>query len=186
MEAVKSDNVANISEGVLISVSELSRELEVTRETVNKRLRESDIQPAGTRKGYPAYRLRDAVRACVAEIAEKSEVVPPELLPPRARKDFYMSEDFRIKTELAKKNLVHVEDVRAEMARLVKPIVHTLDIIPDILERDCYIPTAAVEKVIPRLDALRDDLAQELENDSGNDEILDGVGGTGDDRIFPL
>jgi len=168
MEAVKSDNVANISEGVLISVSELSRELEVTRETVNKRLREYDIQPAGTRKGYPAYRLRDAVRACVSEIAEKSEVVPPELLPPRARKDFYMSEDFRIKTEAAKKNLVSVEDARNEMAALIKPFVHTLDIIPDILERDCALPMTAVQVVIDRLDAVRDQLVDGLTKDDSS------------------
>jgi hypothetical protein len=148
------------------SIARLADEFGMDRRTATKRLRDAGVPPAGKRAGHDVYRLADAAAALVDPIvaggADAQGVVDPRDLPPKERKDYYQSENERLKVEVTLGTLVHAAEVEADYAKLVKAFVQAIDTLPDILERDCALSPEAVQRVQRSCDELREHLYERV------------------------
>src|SRR5690606_18425460 len=98
------------------SIARLADELGMDRRTATKRLRDSGVPPCGKRGGHDVYRLADAAPALVDPIAGAPAVgvIDPRDLPPKDRKDYYQSENERLKVEVTIGTLVPAAEVEAD------------------------------------------------------------------------
>lgn len=166
MEPVTTDQVVEQIDGIRLSLSALSREFGVARETVAKRLGAAGVQPDGERKGYPVYRLAPSCRALLqAEMTAAGKVDNPEDLPPMERRAWYQSERERVHLEKEQQHLVPVEEVREQLALVLKITGQFLDTLPDVLERDCRLPPDAIAVMEARIDLARSDWADRLDQE---------------------
>lgn len=78
------------------SIAALALALGMHRDTVSKRVSEAGLSPAEIVRGYPRFRLGDALRACLAP----PTAADPDDLTPRQRLDHYRAE--RLQRELDK------------------------------------------------------------------------------------
>jgi len=151
-----------MSSAVYLSISQLSAELEQTRETVRKRLADAGVKATGERKGYPLYRLRDAVRALLT-----SADADPSKLDPFRRKAHWQAQAAELRLDVDKGELVRVADVEEVYAATMKPIALALDTLPDILERDAGLSAPQVSRAERALDATREQLVGVLQKELG-------------------
>lgn len=158
-----SDNVEEIAGGIRLSLSALSREFGYHRDTIKKRLVQVGVRPDGERNGNPVYRLRDAVPAILETFNASGKVEDPDLLTPQDRKAWYQSEKDRVALEESQGVLVPREEVREQLAVVIKVTAQMLETLPDILERDCRLPSDMVDLVERRIDQARADWAEALE-----------------------
>lgn len=157
--------VHKIAGGFTVSISTLASEFGMDRKTVARRLDASGITPADQVRGYPVYRLRDAVKAIFGLSLERripepddATTIDPMRLPPMERRAWYQSENERLEVERKKGQLVPAADVEAEFATLTKLLVQGLETLPDRLERDAQLTPAQAEKVQNALDEIREEL----------------------------
>ncbi|GAL10819.1 phage protein [Vibrio astriarenae] len=87
-------------------------------------------------------------------------------MPPKDRKDWFQSENERLKFEEAEGQLCATHDVARQMSIMAKAMIQVLDTLPDILERDCGLQPREVSKVQSTIDDLRDQLAARLMDNS--------------------
>ena len=150
--------------GLWLSLSSLSREFGVTRETVARRLAAAGVESDKERNGHPVFRVGPAARALTQAAAIRDgKVSDPDELPPLERRAWYQSEQARQAVELSAGNLVTAEECRTQMARIVKATSQVIDTLPDILERDCGLSSVeleAIENVLRQVrQAWADDMA---------------------------
>jgi len=158
------------------SISRLAEEFGMDRKTVSGRIRDAGIPPAGKRSGYDVYRLADVAAAVLGfdEGAGGSEgVIDPRDLPPKDRKDYYQSENERLKVETTMGTLVPAVEVEADMADLVKQIVQFLDTLPDDLERKLALKPEQVVKVQERCDRIRQLMYEKVMTDEVDGDARD-------------
>jgi hypothetical protein len=136
---------------VTLSISEISAEFAQTRETVRKRLADAGIKPAGRRRNYPVFRLRDAITALLT-----GADADPKRLDPFRRKAHYQAEHAELALAVEREELLRRGDVEEIYGRALKPIRLLLETLPDVLERDANLSPAQVEHVERRLDELRE------------------------------
>lgn len=72
-----------------------------------------------------------------------------------------------IKVKQAAKSLVDAAKAEREMGIILKTVGHGLDSIPDILERECGLDAAAIERVIEALDTVRESMYANLASETG-------------------
>ena len=154
-------NVSEIGQGVLLSLSTLGRELGVHRQTVAKRLSDAGIRPAGEKGGHALWRLRDAIQAC--QILTAGAVSDPAALPPMERRAWYQSERERTALDREQGALVPVDEVREQLALVLKITSQMLETLPDRLERDGALAPSALPLVEQAIDAVRAEWAVRLE-----------------------
>jgi hypothetical protein len=138
---------------VNLSISELSAELQQSRETIRKRLAELGIKPAGKRRHYPVFRLRDAIRALLS-----GPDADPGKLDPFRRKAHWQAEQAELRVAVDRGELIAREDVLATYAAALKPIRLVLETLPDILERDAGLSAQQVTRAERAIDDLREHL----------------------------
>jgi len=147
------------------SLNQLSREFNIARETVQRRLREASVDPSGERRGHPVYPVGASAKAILAPDTSASQGLnDPASMTPKERSDWYKSENDRIKFERDAGLLVSAADARTEMARVAQTGLHILETLPDILERDFNIDPDVIVGVEQRIDALREQWASVLED----------------------
>jgi hypothetical protein len=139
---------------VQVSISQLAHAFSMARETVARRLADANVEPAGTRSGRPVFSLRDCVQALVHD--------DPQQLDPFRRKAALQSEQLQIRIATERGELVPIEDVRDTFAAALKPIRHTLETLPDLLERDAGLSAPQVRACERVIDKLRDALHLQL------------------------
>lgn len=155
------------------SIAKLANEFEMARETVTKRLQDGHVAPSGERGGHPTYRLRAAVPALFFVSTAVGESGGPVLRPTDAlaleraaesRVDRALKER---KLQELEGGLVAADEVRLEMANLIKPMLQLLDILPDVLERDCGLSPKMVVRMQELISRERETLAEKLTSASG-------------------
>ena len=104
---------------------------------------------------------------------EGGGVVDPRDLPPKDRKDFYQSENERLKVETTMGALVPAVEVEAEMAELVKMTVQFIETLPDVLERKLSLSADQVIAVQERCDHIRQQLYDKITQDEGDGGVRD-------------
>jgi hypothetical protein len=159
--------VTALPHGVHVTTSQLAEETGFARETVNKRLKEAGVKPAGKRGSYPLYRLRDALSA-VYQLDEQE--ADPERLDPFKRHAFYKAERERRQLEVDSGQLIPAGEVETERARVMKILTQGLETLPDVLERDLGLTPAVVAKIEEHCDKHREGLYTAL---VGDDEKAD-------------
>ena len=136
----------------------------MSRNTVSKRLREKNVQPSSKQSGSFVYHLKDAGPALFASEGGVSvgAFSEPDKMPPNMRKDWFQSENERVKLEKSLGLLCDSEDVARNLALQAKAVIQVLETLPDILERDCGLQPNQVMKVQRSIDDLRDNLASQV------------------------
>lgn len=150
------------------NITRLADAFRLDRGTVRRRLKEAGVVPAGTRNGANVYALRDAGPALFGEVVSAGGITPDEMMPSE-RKDWYQSENLRVKLEKDMRLLVPVEEAHLEMSRLAKAVASGLDSLADMLERDAGLPPEAIELVERVTDDLREQMYQAVvaDDDAG-------------------
>ena len=155
------------------NITRLADAFGMDRGTVRRRLREAGVVPAGQKNGVSVYALKDAGPALFGDVVTGTGADPDDMHP-KDRKDWYQSENERIKLEKEMRSLVPVEEVHREMSRLAKSIASSLDSLPDLLERDAGLPADAIDLVEGVTDNLREQMYRAIVDDE--EEVLDPPG----------
>ncbi|HAS1036927.1 TPA: DUF1441 family protein [Enterobacter cloacae] len=151
-----------------VNVSQLAELVGMNRNLVARRLRDLELV-GGNRENLKLYELGPALQELLTpSMKENGEMSPQD------RKAWYQSENERLKFEEAERLLLPVDEVAREYAALAKAVVMVLETLPDILERDCGLIPAAVNRVQGIIDDLRDEMARKVA-DSENEEIWPAV-----------
>ncbi|MEY1162450.1 DUF1441 family protein [Providencia manganoxydans] len=157
-------NISNLGDAYNWSVAKIAEAFGLNRGTVKKRLLDANTPIANTVRGNPVYALRDIgpILFGADPDANKNGFQDPSQMLPKDRKDWFQSENERIKLETTLKQLVPVADVHLEMAVLVKAITQVLDTWPDKLERDKGWNAEQLTEAQIIVDELRDILASKV------------------------
>jgi phage terminase Nu1 subunit (DNA packaging protein) len=150
-------------EPVLLSIGALAAEFQISRDVLRRALSEAGVQPAGKRSGYPLYRLRDAHRAALAQLANV------EQLSPHARLAVAKAIQTELATSVRRGELIELHAHERECAFLSMAFAQWADTLPDIVERDVGASTLVLAKIEQTIDELRERLADWLES-SADDE----------------
>lgn len=167
--------VHKIAGGFTVSISTLATEFQMDRKTVAKRLDAAGLVAADFVRGYPVYRLRDAVKAIFGLSAERRidpdgpEPMDPARLPPMERRAWYQSENERLEVETKKRQLIPAAEFETEIANGFKLLVQTLDTLSDRLEAECGLTSAQAVLVQESMDRIR----EELYRDQVGDELAE-------------
>lgn len=160
--------INNLADVYNWNITRIASAFRMDRGTVRRRLREAGVLPAGTKNGISTYALKDVGPALFGEvISAADDAINPDNLMPKDRKDWYQSENERIKFEKELRMLVPVEEVHREMSSLAKSVVNSLDSLPDLLERDAGLPPAMIEVVERIIDNVREQMYRAVLEDEG-------------------
>lgn len=151
------------------NITRVAQAFGLHRDTVRKRLREAGVVPTGSRNGANVYALKDVGPALFSESRPGAKLSPDEYHPTE-RKDWYQSENLRVKLEKEMRSLVPAEEAHREMSALAKAVASGLDSLADMLERDAGLPPEAIEMVERITDALREQMYQAILDEGGEEE----------------
>ena len=155
--------VTKIDDAYLWNITKIEQAFGVSRNTVRKRLMAAGVAPVKKIKGIPLYALDEvgpAVFATAANVAVTK--YEPDELPPKERKEFYQSENERLKFEKSTGQLIPVEEVRTDQVRVLKIVVAFFDGLPDKMERKRLFSGDQLNVLESVSDETRDQLYQEL------------------------
>ena len=147
----------------LLSERQVAALFEVSRDTVSRRLR--DVRQSGERSGFPVYHMRDVAPAMCGDgrqAVSGDDDFDPLKLPPKDRDHWFASEQKRVKLEADLRGLIPAEDVERVLAAAFKSLSGSLDMLPDVLERECGLSAAAVQQCIKAIDGARQSLYDQL------------------------
>lgn len=162
--ATDSLNIVDIDDRFYWSLNQLQKAFGSSRETISKRLRKADIQAVKKRGGFDVYHIANAAKAILAdELPNFEDGGDPDKFPPKARLDWYKSQNEKMKCQREAQELIPIDDVTQELATVVKVCVHTIETLPDILEMKCQLSPEAVKLVETECDSAREQLAKRLE-----------------------
>ncbi|MGL5973794.1 MAG: DUF1441 family protein, partial [Aeromonas sobria] len=86
----------------------------------------------------------------------------PAKLDPKSRKEWYQSENERLKFQVAIKELITEGDHRGNIAKTVKAMASFFDSLPDRMERARIFTPEQLEALEDECDKLRNQLYEEL------------------------
>lgn len=156
--------VHKIAGGFTVSISTIAAEFKMDRGTVSRRLDAAGVVPADHVRGYPVFRLRDAVKAIFGLSVDRRidpdgpEPADPATLPPMERRAWYQSENERLDVETKKRQLIPAGEFESEIAVGFKLMAQTMDTMSDRLERECGLTPAQASLVQRSMDKIREEL----------------------------
>lgn len=131
-----------------LTVSEIAYEFQVSRDTARKRLRDAGVKPSGKRGRRDVWDLREAIPALTGGVGGD----------PFRRKAARQAESIELDLQRRRGVLLERGAVEREYARMTKNVAHTLEVLPDILERDCGCTPLQLARIEKSLDGLREEL----------------------------
>src|SRR3990167_490807 len=153
-----------------MSVTQLSRLTGIARETISRRIAESNVHAVEERRGHPVYRPREALVAIYGAGAG-GEGVDADQLRPFERKAHYQAEHEKLRLQVERAELVPAIEVEREFGRAFAIVAELFDTLPDVLERDVGLSTLQLTRAEKSLDEKREELYQEMI--AGPDENAD-------------
>jgi hypothetical protein len=138
----------------------IARLLNITERRLQQMAREGII-PKAARGQYP---LAGCVRAYITFLQNQGQPGPanPENLSPFLKRAHYQAELDKLKLEHERGELIPRIEVEQEMAALMKIVAECFDTLPDLLERDCGLPTKALTRIEAALDKARESFYSRL------------------------
>jgi hypothetical protein len=163
--------VTSISDAYSWNITRIAEAFDFSRDTVRKRLREAGIRPTGKRGGNPVYALADAARALFENEsrAELPEFQNPEKMAPKDRKEWYQSENERVKFMTDAKQLIPEPEHRQDLYDAFSAVVSFFENIPDKMERTGLFSPEQLELLEAESDNFRNQLyvrVKEVEPDA--------------------
>ncbi|EDK06903.1 DUF1441 family protein [Haemophilus influenzae] len=147
------------------NINQIAELVGMHRQTVSQRV--AGLTPAiGSNSKLKLYALSDLIKIGLAE----KMTADVDSLSPVERRAFWQAENERLKYERDTGELVPAFEVAQEMSFLAKAVVQSLDTLPDILERDCGLPPAALMRVQQVIDDLRDQMTQQIQQNNDDQE----------------
>lgn len=151
-----------------LNINQIAEVTGLHRQTVSQRV--SGLTPAmGSNSKLKLYLLRDLL---LAGLSEKMSA-DVDSLSPNDRRAFWQAENERLKYEEKTGELIPASEVALEKGAMAKAVVQTLEILPDILERDCGLQPKDLIRVQQVIDDVRDQMAlhiQQAASEQGEDE----------------
>ncbi|EDW8118132.1 DUF1441 family protein [Salmonella enterica subsp. enterica serovar Sundsvall] len=142
-----------------LNINQLAAITDVHRQTVAARLK--NIEPAaGSNSKLKLYLITDIL----TELMIPTVSANLDDMPPSDRLAHWKAENERLKFEQDTGQLIPADEVAREFSLMAKAVVMVLETLPDILERDCALPPAAVSRVQTVIDDLRDQMAQKVQD----------------------
>ncbi|WP_286933689.1 MULTISPECIES: DUF1441 family protein [unclassified Leclercia] len=142
-----------------LNINQLAAITDVHRQTVAARLK--NIEPAaGSNSKLKLYLITDILTELMIPTVSSSL----EDMQPSDRLAHWKAENERLKFEQDTGQLIPADEVAREFSLMAKAVVMVLETLPDILERDCALPPAAVSRVQSVIDDLRDQMAQKVQD----------------------
>lgn len=142
-----------------LNINQLAAITDVHRQTVAARLK--NIEPAaGSNSKLKLYLITDIL----TELMIPTVSTNLEDMQPSDRLAHWKAENERLKFEQDTGQLIPADEVAREFSLMAKAVVMVLETLPDILERDCALPPAAVSRVQTVIDDLRDQMAQKVQD----------------------
>lgn len=151
-----------------LNINQLAAMTDLHRQTIAGRLSQVPLAP-GSNPKLKLYSVLDILTVLLTRTAEPSQQKVDDYLP-QDRKAWFQSERERLKFEQETAVLIPASDVSREYSAIAKAVVQVLETLPDILERDCGLPPAAVSRVQDVIDDLRDQMAQRVFDADTDDE----------------
>lgn len=138
-----------------LNINQLAAITDVHRQTVAAKLK--NIEPAaGSNSKLKLYLITDILTELMISTVSSSleDMQPPDKLA------HWKAENERLKFEQDTGQLIPADEVAREFSLMAKAVFMVLETLPDILERDCALPPAAVSRVQSVIDDLSDQMAQ--------------------------
>ncbi|WP_329502688.1 DUF1441 family protein [Klebsiella aerogenes] len=151
-----------------LNINQLAAMTDLHRQTIAGRLSQVPLAP-GSNPKLKLYSVLDILTVLLTRTADPSQQKVDDYLP-QDRKAWFQSERERLKFEQETAVLIPASDVSREYSAIAKAVVQVLETLPDILERDCGLPPAAVSRVQEVIDDLRDQMAQRVFDADTDDE----------------
>ncbi|BBT82720.1 DUF1441 family protein [Salmonella enterica] len=156
-------DVTHIGDAYAWNITRIAEAFGMSRDTVRKRLREAGVQPKGTRGNAPVYLLADVGPALFQGGGEQTAAShQPDKMPPKDRKEWYQSENERLKFQREIGDLIPVGEYRDDLSRVLKKVVSFFESLPDRMERRRTFSAPQLEELERAADEFRNQLYSEL------------------------
>jgi phage terminase Nu1 subunit (DNA packaging protein) len=93
----------------------------------------------------------------------------PAMMSPKERLDHFRALREEVKHQQEIGELIPAEEFRTALSASLKVVATGLEGMPEILERDCHLDGATVERIIAVLDRLREDMYHALCESAGDE-----------------
>lgn len=134
----------------------------LSRDTVRKRLKAAGVTPASIERNAPLYKLSDVAPALFGATStgggDFGGYGSPDGMPPKERKDWFDSENSRLKYERELRTLCPEDEVAREMSALIKSVINPIDGIIDTLERKADLSPRQAAIIQAEMDAIREQM----------------------------
>ncbi|MFF6013215.1 DUF1441 family protein [Rahnella sp. R3(2024)] len=140
-----------------LNINQLAGITGVHRQTVAARLKNVDPAPGSNAK-LKLFSVTDVLTELMIPTVsgDVAEMTPSDRLA------HWKAENERLTFEQSMGQLIPADDVAREFSVMAKAVVQVLETLPDVLERDCALPPAAVMRIQNIIDDLRDQIAQKV------------------------
>jgi|SRR5262245_7056230 len=149
-----------IAQGIHLSISSIAAEFGMTRETVSRRIADSMLTPSGETRGYPVYRLKQALQVLL--VLGPDGKPDPDRMEPVRRRMHYQAENEKLDLLRRQGEVIPKLEVEAEVARILKALVQGLDTLTDRIERDCGLSSGQLEAIDKAVSEIRDEMHSAL------------------------
>ncbi|MGI0120185.1 DUF1441 family protein [Zooshikella sp. RANM57] len=153
-----------MEEQKLLNITQIAEFYDIHRNTVMRKIRQEGIEPVDKIGNANRYNLEDVEHLFYESSARN---LPPDYdpndLPPKDRKDWYQSENERLKFELACSELIPAKEVRQESIKLMKTLVAFFESLPDKMERSRLFNSEQLDLLEKQCDLFRNQLHQTLQ-----------------------
>jgi len=151
--------VSHINDAYSWNITRIAEAFNLSRDTVRKRLRESGVRASGKRSGAATYALADVGPALFdAEARFVPEIHDPDKMRPKDRKEWFQSENERVKYLVDAKALIPEGDYRQDLYTTLSAVVSFFENMPDKMERTGLFTPEQLELLETQGDAFRSQL----------------------------
>ena len=143
------------------NITKIAEAFGLSRDTVRKRLKAAGVQPVSVDRNAPIYRLSEAAPALFGAASTGGDFggfKSPDVMPPKDRKDWFDSENARLRYERELRTLVPEDEVAREMSFLIKSVLNPIDGIIDTLERKADLTPKQATIIQREIDAVREQM----------------------------
>jgi hypothetical protein len=161
-------SVTPITDAYNWNLTRISEAFGLSRDTVRKRLREAGVTPADKRGNAPVYKLSDVGPALFSNEMVMNSEYTPDKMPPKDRKEWFQSENERVKFQTNVGDLIPVGEHRDDLAAVLKKVSSFFDSLPDKMERRRTFTPEQLTELERASDDLREMLYRLLVEVGGN------------------
>lgn len=129
--------------------------LRIDRRLVSQAL---ETAPFQTRNGHRVWHLRDGMPAIFQRLGGGGKASNPDGMEPKDALDYYKGQREKLKLAVETNELIPAAEIERTVGIAFKSLAHSLDSLPDALERDLALTPALVSAIQAAIDQARETL----------------------------